>query len=62
VYAPVGFHSVHRWPPFHTRIAVAGRASAISRKRDFGARAPLVGFVGFVGFAFELIQCRSRDA
>jgi hypothetical protein len=43
----------------HTRIAVAGRASAISRKRDFGAWAPLVGFVGF---AFELIQCRSRDA
>jgi hypothetical protein len=44
------------WSPFHTRIAVAGRASAISRKRDFGAWAPLVGF------AFELIQCRSRDA
>jgi hypothetical protein len=49
----------------HTRIAVAGRASAISRKRDFGAWPPLLGFVGFVGFvgsAFELIQYRSRDS
>jgi hypothetical protein len=37
VDAPVGFHSVHRWSHFHTRVAVAGRASAISLKRDFGA-------------------------
>ena len=56
---PVDFHSTLRWAHFHTRVAVAGRASAISRKRDFGVEAPLLGFVGF---AFELSQCRNSDA
>jgi hypothetical protein len=35
--------------PFHANVTLVHRP-------------PLLGFVGFVGFAFELIQCRSRDA